>query len=145
MITYKDFQKLDIRIGTILEAESVPETDKLIKLRVDVGLKPSVQSTDGSPEHSPETNVLGERDIRTIVAGIREFIPDPKTLIGLQIPILTNLEHREIKGILSEGMILACLSDAHSQAVSNELEGAEGPAFSLLHPSVKIKEGSRVR
>lgn len=136
MITYNDFSKLDIRIGTILSAEKVPETDKLILLEVDLGLKPSVQSTDGSPEHSPEANVLGEKDVRTIVAGIAEYISDPATLVGTQIPILANLEPRTIKGIESQGMILAA---------SAELTDTKGTTFALLRPERAIVAGSRVR
>ena len=85
MITYDDFAKLEIRIGTILAAEAVPKSDRLLKLRVDVG------------EESP----------RQIVSGIREFFSDPQILVGKQCPFLTNLESRVIHGLESQGMILA--------------------------------------
>jgi methionyl-tRNA synthetase len=81
-ITFDDFTKIDIRTATILEAEKVPKTTKLLKLKIDTGL-----------------------DIRTIVSGIAEYY-DPETIIGKQISIVANLEPRKIKGIESQGMIL---------------------------------------
>jgi len=105
MINYEDFQKLDIRIATILEAEPVPETTKLLKLKVDLG-----------------------DESRVLVAGIAETYK-PEDVIGKQIPILTNLEPRTIKGIESNGMILAV--DVENKAI-------------LLHPDQKIINGSKV-
>ena len=81
-ITFDDFMKLDIRIGTILEAEKVAKTKKLLKLKIDTGI-----------------------DQRTVVSGIAEFFA-PEDVIGKQVSILVNLEPREIKGIQSQGMIL---------------------------------------
>ncbi len=81
-ITYDDFMKTDIRTASILEAEKVPKTRKLLKLVVDTGI-----------------------DKRTIVSGIAEYY-DPKDIIGQKISILVNLEPRKIRGILSKGMIL---------------------------------------
>ncbi|MBX2843231.1 MAG: methionine--tRNA ligase [Flammeovirgaceae bacterium] len=80
--TFDDFTKMDIRVGTILHAEKVPKTKKLLKLQVDTGV-----------------------DKRTIVSGIAEFFK-PEEIIGLQVCVLANLEPRRIKGINSEGMIL---------------------------------------
>lgn len=81
-VTFDDFSRMDIRTATILEAEKVPKTTKLLKLKIDTGL-----------------------DIRTIVSGIAEYY-DPGKLIGKQISIIANLEPRKIKGIESQGMIL---------------------------------------
>lgn len=81
-ITFEDFSKIDIRIGTILEAEKVAKTKKLLKLKIDTGI-----------------------DQRTIVSGIAEFF-DPADIIGQQVSVLVNLAPREIKGIQSQGMIL---------------------------------------
>jgi len=81
-VTFDDFSKIDIRTATILEAEKVPKTTKLLKLKIDTGL-----------------------DIRTIVSGIAEYY-DPASIIGRQISIIANLEPRKIKGIESKGMIL---------------------------------------
>lgn len=83
MISFDDFKKLDIRIGTILEAKPVPDTDKLLKLKVDLG-----------------------DEQRELVAGIADTYK-PEDLKGKQIPILINLEPKTIKGIESKGMILA--------------------------------------
>ncbi len=80
--SFKDFQKMDLRIGTILSASKVKETDRLLMLKVDTGI-----------------------DTRTIVSGIAEsFLPD--SLIGKQVVVLANLEPRKIKGIISHGMLL---------------------------------------
>jgi methionyl-tRNA synthetase len=81
-VTFDDFARIDIRTATILEAEKVPKTTKLLKLRIDTGI-----------------------DIRTIVSGIAEYY-EPETIIGKQISIVANLEPRKIKGIESKGMIL---------------------------------------
>src|SRR5690606_37926796 len=81
-ISYDDFLKMDIRIGTILEAEKVAKTKKLLKLKIDTGI-----------------------DQRTVVSGIAEFF-SPEDIVGKQVSILVNLEPREIKGITSQGMIL---------------------------------------
>src|SRR5690606_28336340 len=81
-INFELFSAMDIRTGIILEAEKVAKTKKLLKLKVDTGL-----------------------DIRTVVSGIAEFY-QPEHIIGQQVSILINLEPREIKGILSQGMIL---------------------------------------
>src|SRR5690606_16147833 len=81
-ISFDDFMKMDIRIGTILEAEKVAKTKKLLKLKIDTGI-----------------------DQRTVVSGIAEFFA-PEDIVGKQVSILVNLEPREIKGIQSQGMIL---------------------------------------
>jgi methionyl-tRNA synthetase len=81
-VTFDDFTKIDIRTATILEAEKVPKTTKLLKLKIDTGI-----------------------DIRTIVSGIAEYY-EPAAIIGKQISIVANLEPRKIKGIESKGMIL---------------------------------------
>ncbi|MEE4115086.1 MAG: methionine--tRNA ligase [Marinilabiliaceae bacterium] len=81
-INFDDFTKLDIRTATILEAEKVPKTKKLLKLSIDTGL-----------------------DRRTVVSGIAEYF-DPSSIVGKQVSVLVNLEPRKIKGIESQGMIL---------------------------------------
>lgn len=80
--SFDDFQKMDIRVGTILTAERIPKTDKLLKLTIDTGI-----------------------DQRTVVSGIAASY-DPEKIIGQQVSILVNLEPRKIKGIESQGMIL---------------------------------------
>jgi methionyl-tRNA synthetase len=81
-VNFDDFSKMDIRVGTILEAEKVAKTTKLMKLLVDTGI-----------------------DKRTIVSGIAEHFT-PEEVIGKQVSVLVNLEPRKIKGIESQGMIL---------------------------------------
>lgn len=81
-ITYDDFVKIDIRTGTILEAEAVPKTKKLLKLTIDTGI-----------------------DKRTVVSGIAEYYK-PEDIVGKQVSILVNLAPRNLRGIESQGMIL---------------------------------------
>jgi methionyl-tRNA synthetase len=81
-IVFDDFSKMDIRIGTVLEAEKVAGTDKLLKLKIDTGI-----------------------DVRTVVSGIAQYYK-PEEMIGKQVSILVNLAPRKIKGIESKGMIL---------------------------------------
>lgn len=81
-INFDDFVAMDIRVGTIVSAEKVAKTKKLLKLTVDTGI-----------------------DTRTVVSGIAEYF-NPESIVGQQVSILVNLEPREIKGILSQGMIL---------------------------------------
>ena len=106
-INFDQFAAMDIRIGTILAAEKVAKTRKLLKLTIDTGL-----------------------DERTVVSGIAEYF-DPETIIGKQVSILVNLEPREIKGILSQGMILMA-------------ENSEGK-LSFVAPADNFNNGSVVR
>ena len=80
--SFDDFQKMDIRVSTILEAEKLPKTKKLLKLTIDTGI-----------------------DKRTIVSGIAEHF-SPEELVGQQVLVLVNLAPRDFKGITSQGMIL---------------------------------------
>ena len=106
-ITYEDFQKMDLRICTVLEAEKVPKTKKLLKLKVDTGV-----------------------DVREIVSGIAEYY-DPENLPGKQVLMLINLAPKEIKGVLSHGMVLMA-------------ENANGE-LSLVQPQKEIKPGGTVQ
>jgi methionyl-tRNA synthetase len=106
-VSFEQFSAMDIRIGTILEAEKVAKTKKLLKLKIDTGL-----------------------DQRTIVSGIAEYY-EPEQIIGKQVSVLINLEPREIKGILSQGMIL----------MSESLDGN----LSFVAPIAGVKNGSVVR
>lgn len=107
MITYEDFAKLEIKIGKIIACEKVENTDKLLKLTVDIN----------------------EEQPRTIVSGIAEWY-QPEDLIGKFCPFLVNLEPRKLRGIDSQGMILA--ADTDGSAV-------------LLHPDKEIQPGTNVR
>ena len=106
-ITFDQFATMDIRVGKILAAEKVAKTKKLLKLHVDTGM-----------------------DQRTIVSGIAEYF-EPESIIGQQVSVLINLEPREIKGILSQGMILMA-------------ENSEGK-LSFVAPSKDFTSGSVVR
>ncbi len=104
LITIDDVAKVHLRIATILEGERVPETDKLVKLRIKVG-----------------------NEERTIVAGIGKHY-DPTTLAGKQIVIVANLQPRKLKGITSQGMLLAASIDdkmALLSPMSDLPDGAE--------------------
>ncbi len=81
-IGFDDFTKLDMRVGTILEAEKIPKTKKLLKLKVDVGI-----------------------DVRTIVSGIAESF-SAEQVIGQRVIVLVNLAPRKLRGVESQGMIL---------------------------------------
>jgi|BioPla2DNA2_1021312.scaffolds.fasta_scaffold00062_45 methionyl-tRNA synthetase len=84
VIQFDAFEKLDIRVGTVLECEKVPKTDKLLRFLLDDGLRE-----------------------RTILSGIAQWYPNPGKLVGKQVCFIANLEPRKVRGILSEGMILS--------------------------------------
>ncbi|MBP6924674.1 MAG: hypothetical protein KBC62_04510 [Candidatus Pacebacteria bacterium] len=107
-ISYDDFAKLEIKIGTIRSVEVVPDADKLLRLEVD----------------------FGEEALRQIVSGIRTYFEDIQILVGKQCPFITNLEPRTIRGLVSNGMILAASTD--------EL-------FALLHPSIQLPTGTKLK
>lgn len=100
-ISYDDFAKLDIRIGTVVAAELVPETDKLIKCTID----------------------FGEFGTRTIVSGIAEW-KKPEEMVGKQLPYVVNLAPRMLRGVESQGMLLA-LSDSEGLALLVPERGVE--------------------
>ncbi len=97
--SFDDFTKLDIRIGTIIEAEKVVKTKKLLKLKVDVGI-----------------------DVRTIISGIAESFSVDE-VIGKRVTVLVNLEPRKIRGVESQGMLLMSESkDGHLTFIAPEKE-----------------------
>lgn len=106
-ITYDDFAKLEIRIGTVIAAELVPDTDKLIKCKID----------------------FGEFGERTIVSGIAEW-KKPEELVGKQLPYIVNLAPRVLRGVESQGMLLA-LSDSEGLA--------------LLQPERFVEKGTKAK
>ncbi len=89
-ISIDDVLKVDVKIGTVLASEQVPETDKLLKLSVDFG-----------EESGP----------RQIISGISSYVETPEELIGRQLAFITNLKPRTIKGLESNGMLFAVGSD----------------------------------
>jgi len=106
-ISFDQFIAVEILIGTIMAVEVVETADRLLKLTVD----------------------LGESTPRQIVSGIREYFPDEQALVGRQCPFIANLAPRQIKGLTSQGMILA---------------GNHEDTFALLHPSNKLPAGTRL-
>ncbi len=114
-ITYDEFKKMDIRIGTIKEIEPVPETDKLLRCQIDFN----------------EVDEEGNKKLRQIVSGIREYYPEYEKLIGKQVLYIVNLEPRKIKGFESQGMLMA-------------VDGTdERPVF--LVPDGEVHSGTQVR
>ncbi|ULB34466.1 MULTISPECIES: methionine--tRNA ligase [Proteiniphilum] len=83
-VQFNTFEKLDIRVGTVLECEKVPKADKLLRFLLDDGLQK-----------------------RTILSGIANYYPNPEELVGKQVCFIANLEPRKMRGIVSEGMILS--------------------------------------
>lgn len=105
-ISFEDWSKLDIRIGKVLKAEKVEGTDKLMRLEIDIG-----------------------DEKRQVVAGIAD-VYKIKEIIGKEIPILVNLEAKNIKGVESKGMVLAV--DVNGKPI-------------LLCPEKEVPVGSKVR
>lgn len=141
-ITFDEFKKAEIKIGTILSAEKVPEADKLIKLMINLGPKPKaleateikVETTDEIKEKetieileelNPEI-AQQEEDIRQILSGIAEHYPDPSILVGRQVPVLINLPARIIRGYESQGMVLYAVGDDFLTTVSPSREIPNG-------------------
>ncbi len=124
-IDFDDFSKVEIKIGEIIEAEKVENADRLLKLKVDFG--GGITGDEGNDSDSEVNDKGGE--IRQIVSGIAEYY-EPENLIGLKTPFVTNLKPRTIKGIESNGMILAAKDE-------------EGN-FSIMQVDQKIKKGTRL-
>src|SRR3984957_7317078 len=106
-ISYDDFAKLDIRVGTVIAAEMVPDADKLIKCTIDFG-------------------ELGER---TIVSGIAQW-KKPEELVGKQLPYIVNLAPRVLRGVESQGMLLAASDES---------------GVALLQPERKMPPGAKLK
>lgn len=106
-IQYEDFAKLEIRIGTVRAVEPVPETDKLLKCTID----------------------FGEFGERTIVSGIAQW-KKPEDLVGKQLPYVFNLAPKMLRGVESQGMLLAA-SDENGVA--------------LLLPDRPVPPGTKLR
>jgi methionyl-tRNA synthetase len=114
-VTYEEFKKMDIRVGTIREVEAILDTDKLLRCQIDFN----------------EIGENNEKILRQIISGIHEYYPDPSILLGKQVLYIVNLEPRMIKGFESNGMLMA-------------VDGVdEKPVF--LTPEVDVNPGSKVR
>ena len=106
-ISYDDFAKIEVRVGEVVAAELVPDTDKLIKCTID----------------------FGDFGTRTIVSGIAEW-KKPEDLVGKQLPYVVNLAPRMLRGVESQGMLLA-LSDSDG--------------LSLLVPERRVEKGTKAK
>lgn len=107
IVTFNDWSKVDLRVGEIMEVEDVPLADKLYKLKIDLGT-----------------------ETRTVVAGLKQNYTKEE-LEGKRCILFCNLEPRKLKGIESQGMILAAVNDDHSEV-------------KLLCPDGEIELGSRI-
>ncbi len=113
-VSYEEFKKMDIRVGRIKEVEAIAETDKLLCCQIDFN----------------EIDEEGNKVLRQIVSGIKEYYPDPSVLINKQVLYIVNLEPRKIKGYESNGMLMA-------------VDGLDGkPVF--LVPEVEVTPGARI-
>jgi methionine--tRNA ligase beta chain len=108
IITFDEWQKINLVVGEIIEVEEIENADKLYKLTVDIG-----------------------EETRTVCAGIKQYYSKDE-LKGKRIIFLANLAPRKMKGIMSEGMILAAVNKDESEVV-------------LLSPESDIEVGSKVR
>jgi len=99
-IAFEEFKKAEIKIGTILSAEKVPDADKLIKLMIN----------------------LGEKNPRQILSGIAMYYEDPLVLVGKQVPVLANLPTRTIRGLESQGMVLYAVGEGFLTTVEPSRE-----------------------
>lgn len=106
IVTMDQFAQLDIRIGTVIAAYAVAGADTLLRLDVDIGT-----------------------EVRQIVAGMARYY-DPSFFLGKQVPILVNLAPQTIRGVESQGMLLATDDDGRPV---------------LIHPDAPVADGSRVR
>lgn len=107
-ISYDDFVKIEIRVGTVLSAELIPDTDKLLKCTID----------------------FGDFGQRTIVSGIALF-RKPEEIIGKQLPYIVNLAPRMLRGVESQGMLLAA--------------SPGGDGLALLVPDSPVPNGTKLK
>lgn len=105
-ISIDEFSKMEVKVGTVRGAERIPETDKLLRLTVDFG--------EGTGP-------------RQIVSGIAAYVPEPESLVGRQLAFVTNIEPRTIRGLQSDGMLLAVCG---------------GESFAFLMPDKEVPPGT---
>jgi methionine--tRNA ligase beta chain len=102
MISFDDFKKVELKVGTVKEAERVEGSEKLLKLQVDLGA-----------------------ETRQILAGVGKVYA-PEQMVGRQIIVVTNLEPRQMMGLESQGMLLAASSDSGPILLTSEKEAPAG-------------------
>ena len=106
MITIDDFRKVELRVGRVLSVEPHPNADRLLVLKVDIGAEQ-----------------------RQVVAGIRASYPEPQALVGREVVLVANLETAKLRGVESQGMVLAT---------------QDAGGISLLRPDREVAPGSPV-
>jgi methionine--tRNA ligase beta chain len=107
-ISYEDFEKLDLKVGEIIDVEEIPNADKLYKLTIDIG-----------------------EETKTVCAGIKQYY-SKDDLKGKKIILLANLAPRKLKGIESQGMLLAAVNSDENEVI-------------LLSPESEIEVGAKIR
>lgn len=107
MITIEDFKKVELKTGKVQSAENHPNADKLLVLKVDVG----------------------GGEVRQLVAGIKQWYPDPSALVGKNVVVVANLQPAKLRGVESQGMVLAATG---------------GDVVSVLMPDQDVPAGSSV-
>lgn len=151
-INYDDFKKMDMRMGWIRFVEPVEGTDKLLRFEIDFGGLPKkecLQNCEGVCDCDTQCDKEGclescicdlpafgkdeykGRDVRQIVSGVRESFPKYESLLGKKALYILNLEPREIRGVMSHGMLMA-------------VDGIDGKPVFLI-PEGVIEAGSAVR
>ena len=109
MITIDDFRKVELKVARVASAELHPKADKLLVLKLDLG---------------------AEQPQRQVVSGIRTSYPDPAKLVGKQVIVITNLEPAVIRGVESQGMILATQDGAGISVCAPDREVGPGSPVS---------------
>ncbi|MEK6827347.1 MAG: methionine--tRNA ligase subunit beta [Nanoarchaeota archaeon] len=122
---FSDWEKIDLRVAEIINVEEIENADKLWKLTIDVG-----ELGGGKSAISPDSSSGKNPNQRTICAGIKQFY-SKKELKGKKIIYFSNLKSRKLKGIESQGMLLAASNEEHSKVV-------------LISPEKDIDNGSRI-
>lgn len=110
-ITIDDFKKLQFRVGKVLEVQMHPKADRLYVMKVDLGT-----------------------ETRQVVAGIRAFYPDPRALVGRNVVVVANLQPAMLRGVESQGMILAATKEVEGKVVD----------VCVLSPERDVPPGSKV-
>jgi len=113
MISFEDFKKIDLRVAKVIEAENVEGSEKLLKLKINLG--PSTSSG---------------QNIRQIVAGIAQFYK-PGDLIGKEIVVVANLEPKVLRGLESQGMLLAAEDEEQKEPVLLALDKKVPPGTKI--------------
>ncbi len=107
-ISFDDFKRVSLKVGKILEVTDHPNADKLYLMKVDIG----------------------NNEVRTIVAGIKEYYKDKNSLIGKNVVVVSNLTYREIRGIKSEGMLLASSNNNELTLITTDRDISAGSIVS---------------